>query len=432
MKSDCTGVSSPKRKVNGRSKRSLLYDFYAGYSESFAIDALNGIVADNPGLMVLDPWNGSGTTTWAAAKLRCRAIGIDINPAMVVVAKARLAERGALRKLAETSQLLSPSELSGTVLGDLPHDPLQQWFSKGTVRRLRSLQKGIGLEARHPPTTPSAYVESFSNKRSLACVTLFKLIRKLTSHFQASNPTWIRVPTSFDDKTNCSSNEILAAYRSVFDDIDPEILPSNPKRDLGCVSVFSADARDFDVSNHCGELQCILTSPPYCTRIDYAIATRRELAVLGANEAEVRRLRESQIGTPVIVKPDIQVDEEGWGRTCTVFLNAVRAHDSKASSTYYLRGHLQYFDGIYSILKRSTELLTPHGTFILVVQGSYYKEIPIDLPRIIQEMGASLGLECERCIEFRAPSRYRHNPYARTRNLGAPNLERVLFLRKES
>ena len=432
LRTSATGVSSPKRKVNRRSKRSLLYDFYAGYSESFAIDALNGIVADDPGVMVFDPWNGSGTTTWAAAKLRCRVVGIDVNPAMVVVAKARLAERRALRKLMEMSQLLSPSELSGTAPGWLPHDPLQQWFSEGTVRRLRSLQKKIGLETRLPPTTHSAYVESFSNNRSFTCVTLFKLIRKLTSHFQASNPTWIRVPASLDDKINCSSNEILAAYRSVFDDIDPETLSSNPKRDFGRVSVFSADARDFEISNHCGELQCILTSPPYCTRIDYAIATRRELAVLGANATEVRRLRESQIGTPVIVKLDIEVDEEGWGRTCTVFLNAVRSHDSKASSTYYLKGHLQYFDGIYSIVKRSAEALTPHGTFILVVQGSYYKEIPIDLPRIIQEMGASLGLECERCFEFRSPSRYRHNPHARTRNLGTPNFERVLFLRKKS
>ena len=314
MKAACIGVASPKRKASGRSKRALLYDFYAGYSESFAIDALNGIVADDPEVVVFDPWNGSGTTTWAAAKLRCRAIGVDVNPALAVVAKARLAERRALRRLAETSQLLSPSDLSAKPPSALLHDPLQQWFNEGTVRRLRGLQKQIGLATCPPPMTTSAYAESLSNNRSLTCVTLFKIVRKLTSRFQASNPTWIRVSTSFDDKTSCSSSEILNAYRSVIDDIDPEALPSNPRRDFGRVSVFSADARDFDVSNHCGELQCILTSPPYCTRIDYAIATRRELAVLGANPGEVRELRESQIGTPVIVTPDIEIDAQGWGR----------------------------------------------------------------------------------------------------------------------
>ena len=344
--------------------------------------------------MIFDPWNGSGTTTWAAAKLHSRAIGVDINPAMVVVAKARLAERCALRRLVEASHLLSPSDLPGTVSGTLLHDPLRQWFNRGTVRRIRSLQEQIGLAVRQPSTALSTYVESLSNNRSLKYVTLFNLVRNLTSHFQASNPTWIRVSTSSDDETNCSSDEILTAYRSVCDDIDPKILPSNPRRDFRRVSVFAADARDFDVSSHCGVLQCILTSPPYCTRIDYVIATRRELAILGAITADIRRLRESQIGTPLIVKPDVEikVDEEGWGRTCTVFLNAVRSHDSKASSTYYLRGHLQYFAGIYSVLKRSTEVLAAQGTFAIVVQGSYYKEIPIDLPRIIQEMGTSLRL----------------------------------------
>ena len=434
MRSTVTGVSSPKRKSNGRAKRALLYDFYAGYSESFAIDALSEIAAGDPTLVVFDPWNGSGTTTWAAAKLRCRAIGVDLNPAMVVVAKARLAERCALQSLAETGHLLSPSELSGTVPGTLPHDPLQQWFNRGTVSRLRSLQRQIGLAKCQPSTTLPAYVESLSNNRSLTCVTLFNLVRKLTSHFQASNPTWIRVSASSDDKTTCSSDEILTAYRSVFDDIDPRNLARNPRRDHGRVSVFAADARDYDVSDHCRELKCILTSPPYCTRIDYAIATRRELAILGASTADIRRLRESQIGTPLIVRPnvDIEVNEEGWGRTCTVFLNAVRSHDSKASSTYYLRGHLQYFEGIYSVLKRNAEVLSTNGIFIVVVQGSYYKEIRIDLPRIIQEMGASLGLECERSFDFCAPSRYRHNPHARTRKVGPPTLERVLFLRKRS
>ena len=432
MKSIAKSLSSPKRKTIGRLRRSILYDFYAGYSESFATDVLNGIVANNRDLVVYDPWNGSGTTTWAAAKLRCRAIGVDANPAMVVVAKARLAERRALKSLKESSQLLSPSELTGTTQDILPRDPLNQWFDEGTVNRLRSLQEKIGLETCRPPITPSAYVETLSNNLSLTCVTLFKLVRKLTSHFQASNPTWVRVSKSADDKTSFSSNEILNVYRSVLSDIDPETLHSNPRRDLGHVSLFSADARYFEVTNHCDQLQCILTSPPYCTRIDYVISTRRELAVLGANTADVRKLRESQIGTPVIVRPETKVDEERWGRTCTVFLNAVRSHDSKASSTYYLKGHIQYFDGIYSVLKRCAKVLALHGNCTLVVQGSYYKEIPIDLPKIIQEMGSSLGLECEQCFDFRARSRYRHNPNARARNMAAPILERVLFLRKES
>ena len=39
---------------------------------------------------MLDPWNGSGTTTYAAAQLGHSSIWLDLNPVMVIVARARL------------------------------------------------------------------------------------------------------------------------------------------------------------------------------------------------------------------------------------------------------------------------------------------------------------------------------------------------------
>lgn len=40
--------------------------------------------------LVLDPWNGTGTTTVVAASKNIPAIGFDVNPALVVVSRARL------------------------------------------------------------------------------------------------------------------------------------------------------------------------------------------------------------------------------------------------------------------------------------------------------------------------------------------------------
>ena len=42
----------------------------------------------------------------------------------------------------------------------------------------------------------------------------------------------------------------------------------------------------IDIPINDNYLDCILTSPPYCTRIDYAIATMPELAVLGYSNNE--------------------------------------------------------------------------------------------------------------------------------------------------
>jgi hypothetical protein len=40
---------------------------------------------------VLGPWNGTGTTTVVAASKNVPAIGFDVNPALVVVSRARQA-----------------------------------------------------------------------------------------------------------------------------------------------------------------------------------------------------------------------------------------------------------------------------------------------------------------------------------------------------
>lgn len=69
----------------------LWYRYYAGYSAGFVEQALQESAATAK--LVLDPWNGTGTTTVVAASKNVPAIGFDVNPALVVVSRARLLER---------------------------------------------------------------------------------------------------------------------------------------------------------------------------------------------------------------------------------------------------------------------------------------------------------------------------------------------------
>src|SRR5579862_9455092 len=64
------------------------YRFYAGFSEEFAREALRSVGVGS-GEWVLDPWNGTGTTVCAALSVGANALGFDLNPVMVLVAKAR-------------------------------------------------------------------------------------------------------------------------------------------------------------------------------------------------------------------------------------------------------------------------------------------------------------------------------------------------------
>ena len=65
----------------------LWYRYYAGYSAGFVEQALKE--SASTAKLVLDPWNGTGTTTVVAASKNVPAIGFDLNPALVVVSRAR-------------------------------------------------------------------------------------------------------------------------------------------------------------------------------------------------------------------------------------------------------------------------------------------------------------------------------------------------------
>ncbi|MCH7544281.1 MAG: DNA methylase, partial [Proteobacteria bacterium] len=53
-----------------------------------------------PGAILLDPWLGSGTTSEVATKMGYQIRGFDLNPAMLLVARARLLPTEAAENIA--------------------------------------------------------------------------------------------------------------------------------------------------------------------------------------------------------------------------------------------------------------------------------------------------------------------------------------------
>jgi len=66
-------------------------------------------------------------------------------------------------------------------------------------------------------------------------------------------------------------------------------------------------------------------------------------------------------------------------------------HTSKASRTYYLKTHIQYFDDVFRSLVDLDRCLRSSGQCVLVVQDSFYKDVHNDLPAVFCEMAASIG-----------------------------------------
>jgi DNA methylase len=389
-------IVSPKRTRGELTGWEGFFPYYAGYPEVFAHELLQS--ADLPkSSRVLDPWNGSGTTTFAASKLMLNAIGVDINPVMAIVARARTLPPSEADSLASLSrELLAKAARDKISIAD---DPLENWFGPLTSNWIRSLERSITSSLVSNHTQATGEIHAISALAATYYVALFALCRELASKFQTSNPTWLKVPLQGQRRASSDRCKMADRFATLVENMAMALTPRNAKAaDAPMVELLVADTAGS--LNLRGKFDFVLTSPPYCTRIDYTAATRLQLAVLapmltiGKAELSQRMLGSIRVPTREIM-PNPQ-----WGATCNAFLNAVKDHPSKASSGYYYKTHVDYFEKMHRSLGNITSAMKAKGAAVLVVQDSYYKEVRNDLPLIITEMAAAHGLRLRRRQDF--------------------------------
>lgn len=387
--------SNPKIRSRKSSGRSHWYPYYAGYSQNFVSDILLHLNLDSEAV-VLDPWNGSGTTTAVCSMSGISSHGFDLNPSMVVVAKGRLLDSntaGSLAPLLET--ILDKAKYDMPI--ESKDEPLLAWFSPSTALRLRSIERAIHEILIKSSENEKFYDRSFLNDHvnhisSLAAfyyVLLFRLVRENLNKLITTNPTWMPLSSDVANQLHLSWDSISRAMRHNLNQIyfiDKSILPES----------FVAEA-SLRVANSCDlplddeSIDAIITSPPYCTRIDYAVATRAELAVLNlGNIKNFDNLRRNMIGT-TLSNRNLE-DHICVTASARDILNSIRSHPSKASSTYYHSTFADYFYKLQKSLEQIERVLKLNGTATLVVQDSSYKDIHIDLAQIVIDSMEALGL----------------------------------------
>ncbi len=317
--------SNPKRVRSQFTDKERWFDYYAGYSPAFVRDVIQRTCGTDG--HVLDPWNGSGTTTATAREMGAASTGIDINPVMVVVAKAKLVTVGLSSSLMPIADdLVSKAARAARPMDD---DPLHEWFVPASAGAIRSLTEAVCELLTPPGTSANLYAgglaDQLSDLAAFFLVAVFRTTRTFISRFRASNPTWIKSPLTPKNRVRPTRQGVLAEFRRQVQEMAAGVGPPGGRQVAATIVTGSAERLPLADAS----VDAVVASPPYCTRIDYAVATKPELAVLGCPlGGQFESLRRRLTGGPVVA-PSALTPAAGWGAGCLRFLEAVLRADVK-------------------------------------------------------------------------------------------------------
>lgn len=379
---EINNFSNPKL-INDKNK--FGFQYYAGYSSKFVEDAISNLRIGKEDI-ILDPWNGSGTTTTVASVMGYKNIGLDINPVMTIIAKSRVLTKDETL-IDDVNQVIKSFKNSKSIVNN-PNDLLLNWFSGDSVKVLRlfenSIQKKV-MKLKKPELLINfKKFDEIDSKTAFFYLIFFEVVKSFAKTFKVSNPTWIKKPKEENKKITITKSEVKKEFVKLFDKFYIQL--NEYLEDGAQFKVASSNATMLEDSS----ISYIITSPPYCTRIDYAVATSIELSILGYEKESFEDLRLRMIGTTKIINNLIS-DTNKWGEYANAFLNNVYSHPSKASTTYYYKQFFQYFDGMYKSFTELNRVLKKNGQIIIVVQDSYYKNIYLNLSQVFTEMASNLS-----------------------------------------
>jgi DNA modification methylase len=396
-------LESAKRGKNERCGIHRWHSYYAGYSEKFVASAIDYLNL-NSNHVLLDPWNGSGTTGVVASNCGISSLGLDINPVMNIFSAAKsrylLSQKPILYQLADDicqtySQMISKSN-------PLTEDPLLELMPASLCKGIRLLY--LSIEAGQYPDYPlsNSLLElitipnhpKINPFQSFFHAALFIITRQLMGWQKASNPTWFK-PNNFKLNPDYCLEQIRDKFRTTLQGMIQDLETyQNQNPDQVFHLPITMDSRKIELADN--SIDGIITSPPYLTRIDYAISTKPELLIL-RDSHYLRNLREKMMGTPVIVDKTILINPI-WGKTCGKLLENILGHPSKGSASYYFHTQTQYFQDVEKSLREMIRVLKPNSKALIVVQSSYFKEYEIPLGEIYVELIQNLGL-CSQIIK---------------------------------
>lgn len=320
-------------------------------------------------LTILDPMMGSGTIPVLAANSRHEAVGFDLDPLAVLLARTWG------RRLPTNAFVEAAREVAGSGREEedqtWQHDDaetqefIDYWFDRRTQLRLAALARAISDQ---PVRLRDALWCSFS--RLIITKDAGASRARDVSH---SRPHRVREYASFDpvDKFAYAAEVVSKRHRSL----------SGRRPAQGRLRLERADARELPLPDE--SVDIAMTSPPYLQAIDYLRGHRLSLVWMGYTLGELRDLRGTTIGSERQLSA-----AEGW---CQKTAAEAPAATLSTRSNGILQRYVSDLDRVVAELSR---VLRPGGTATFVVAEATLSGVSVNVSRIVERAAERHEFRC--------------------------------------
>jgi hypothetical protein len=245
-----------------------------------------------PNSIVLDPFAGSGTVLRHAVALGHSAVGFDLDPLAVLMARVWITPASDLlieemaQYVIDSARALHAEEIMLPWIDD--HEETESfvryWFGlrqRRQLRRLAYVLNSLQLRKQSKKEIAAANVLRVALSRTIVTKNPCSSLARDTSH---SRPRRVRSSSDYD---------VFAGFersrRKLQDILSTALL-------LGKASVGVGDARKLKGVRD-GTVDAVVTSPPYLNAIDYMRAHRFSLVWLGHSVDSLRKIRSNSVGS---------------------------------------------------------------------------------------------------------------------------------------
>lgn len=354
--------------------------------------------------LVLDPMAGSGVVLRHAMELEHEAVGFDLDPLAVLMARVWTTPISQENLKTWSNRVVEEAQApndDSAILDWIDADEesrafVEYWFGpsqRADLRRISFVLSRLGED------------KSEEDKASLDLIRLALSRIIITKEPRAS----LARDTSHSRPHKVLQNsdfQVVPALEQSIQLLERRLTEHPP---TSMANVHAGDARCLKTIDS-GSVDAVITSPPYLNAIDYLRGHRLALVWLGYGLKQLRQIRSSSIGAE-------RAPDDLKTRMLFARISAAMGKLEELPKRYRLMIE-RYAEDLYRMISEIARVLRPGGTATLVVGNSCLKGTFIENAAGVAEAARMVGLTLTDACERTLPDNRRYLPVTTEGQLG--------------